>query len=227
MKKIDISIDEVEQYIEDALETESNKYELITQQFSSPRSIRLMHSFIGISTELTEFLELVQKKPFDLVNLREEAGDVFWYVAIALDELKIDLRAFLDQVNSKLTTNQTVKEKLMFHFFKKSSFTSELMLASISSGTLLDMMKKYIYYVSDDPSVPKRTLELQKIENLLVAVFVSIVKMLDLNQFKVKETLVININKLHKKRYKSGKFSSQEATVRNLEQERRALEGKE
>lgn len=226
MKNLDISVSDIQQYIKDALMTESNKYDLITQQFSSPRTIRLMHSFIGINTEFTEFFELLEKKPFDLINLREEAGDVFWYVAIALDELKIDLDVFLSKVSTELAKPKKLSQKLIVKMFKKHSFRTELIKATVPAGTLLDMMKKYTYYVSNDPKVPKRTLDLEKIENLLAQVFIHVVQMLEINEFKVKETLIINIKKLQKDRYKKGKFSEEEAVNRNLQAERATLEGK-
>ena len=47
----------------------------------------LLHGAIGVATESGELLDAIKKhifygKPLDLVNLREEIGDVMWYLAI-------------------------------------------------------------------------------------------------------------------------------------------------
>lgn len=48
----------------------------------------LVHAIIGIATEAGELLEalalsLFDDEEFDVVNLKEEVGDVMWYIAIA------------------------------------------------------------------------------------------------------------------------------------------------
>lgn len=50
----------------------------------------VLHSIIGAATEAGELIEalravVVEGKPFDEVNMREEVGDVFWYFAILAD----------------------------------------------------------------------------------------------------------------------------------------------
>jgi NTP pyrophosphatase (non-canonical NTP hydrolase) len=47
----------------------------------------IFHAALGIFTEAGEIMQAVQKsletgEPIDLVNLKEEAGDAFWYLAI-------------------------------------------------------------------------------------------------------------------------------------------------
>ena len=56
---------------------------------------RLLHAGIGIATESGEFLDALKKhvfygKDLDRVNLKEELGDLLWYIAIAMDELGTD-----------------------------------------------------------------------------------------------------------------------------------------
>jgi len=78
-------------YIEKALRTE--KYdENIKERLTSPRSIRLIHSIMGMQTESAEFTDTIKKhvfygKEIDTVNLEEELGDLMWYIAVACDEL--------------------------------------------------------------------------------------------------------------------------------------------
>lgn len=56
-------------------------------------NIRLLHAAIGIFTESGEMLDALLSQlageGLDKVNLAEEAGDVDWYKAIAIDELGI------------------------------------------------------------------------------------------------------------------------------------------
>jgi len=52
----------------------------------------LLHSAMGISTEAGELLDNVKKttfygKPLDVVNLKEELGDMFWYAALLCNYL--------------------------------------------------------------------------------------------------------------------------------------------
>ena len=54
---------------------------------------RLFHAIIGIATESTEmcdamFKVLAERKELDLVNTREEIGDMFWYMAIFYDTIR-------------------------------------------------------------------------------------------------------------------------------------------
>jgi NTP pyrophosphatase (non-canonical NTP hydrolase) len=53
---------------------------------------RLLHGAIGLVTESGELIDALKKSAFygrklDKQNLREELGDVMWYLAILLDEL--------------------------------------------------------------------------------------------------------------------------------------------
>jgi NTP pyrophosphatase (non-canonical NTP hydrolase) len=82
-----------EAYIQDAIKTESNDFLGIKERFSD-ENIRLLHSSIGLSTEAGELLDALKKhiyygKPLDKVNLKEEMGDLFWYLAIMADVLEV------------------------------------------------------------------------------------------------------------------------------------------
>ena len=75
-------------YIEDCKRTESTVFNVMDGDD------RLLHAGIGMVTEAGEFIDALKKhifygKELDRVNLAEEIGDMFWYIAIACDELKV------------------------------------------------------------------------------------------------------------------------------------------
>ena len=62
----------------------------LCEVLSRKRSIRLFHSTVGIATEMEELLKALERDELDLVNIMEETGDCFWYLALAADEFGID-----------------------------------------------------------------------------------------------------------------------------------------
>jgi NTP pyrophosphatase (non-canonical NTP hydrolase) len=78
------------EYIKAVLQTESCDYGAI--RIRTSLQIRLLHALLGINTENGELQDQLKKhlfynKPLDLTNLKEELGDLLWYVALAMDEL--------------------------------------------------------------------------------------------------------------------------------------------
>jgi NTP pyrophosphatase (non-canonical NTP hydrolase) len=56
----------------------------------------LLHGAIGVATESGEILDAIKKhlyygKPLDIPNLREEIGDVMWYLALLCRATDTDL----------------------------------------------------------------------------------------------------------------------------------------
>ncbi len=95
------------QYVKNAVRTESNNWEEIAQRASTASNIRLLHSAIGISTEAGELLDSLKKhiyygKEFDKTNFKEEIGDIFWYIAIACDELGVTIESLMERNIEKL-----------------------------------------------------------------------------------------------------------------------------
>ena len=77
-------------YDNDALRTESPPNE--AQFVRLDGSYRLIHAALGLSSEVGEFCDPIKKfvyygKPIDETNLKEELGDLLWYIAIAADAL--------------------------------------------------------------------------------------------------------------------------------------------
>lgn len=94
-------------YIKNAIKTES-----ANANFSNMD--RLLHAGIGIATESGEFLDALKKtvfygKELDKVNLKEELGDVLWYIAIAMDELGTDFETEMNRNIEKLSARYPEK----------------------------------------------------------------------------------------------------------------------
>lgn len=87
-------------YIQNALKTESIHFNVNGRE-------RLLHAGIGLATESGEFLDALKKsifygKDLDTINLKEELGDVLWYLAIAMDALGTDFETEMEKNIKKL-----------------------------------------------------------------------------------------------------------------------------
>lgn len=94
------------EYIKNAIKTESTDFETIRTRFTD-ENIRLLHAAMGLSTEAGETLDAIKKhlfygKALDKVNLKEEMGDLFWYLAIMADALEIDFANIMERNIEKL-----------------------------------------------------------------------------------------------------------------------------
>lgn len=94
-------------YIKNAIKTESIDFPAMDQRLSNDGTKRLLHAGIGLSTEAGEFLDALKKhifygKDLDRVNLAEELGDLFWYMAIVADELGFEFESVMEKNIAKL-----------------------------------------------------------------------------------------------------------------------------
>jgi len=67
-----------------------------------------LHAVIGICTEAGELLEAMYKhkwkqEEFDVVNAKEEIGDIFWYMAILFRNYKWKIKSIWNRNIEKLT----------------------------------------------------------------------------------------------------------------------------
>lgn len=90
-----------------AEKTEAKNFEAMAARLADPSLIRLLHAGVGLATEAGEFQNALKKaifygKPVDKVNLAEEVGDVMWYVALACNELDVDLESVMKTNIDKL-----------------------------------------------------------------------------------------------------------------------------
>ena len=93
------------EYIQECIKTESCDAEAIQKRLGD--AYRLLHASMGISTEAGEILDQLKKhiyygKDLDKTNLFEEAGDLFWYLAILADEIGFDFEAAMAKNIEKL-----------------------------------------------------------------------------------------------------------------------------
>lgn len=94
-------------YIQDAIRTESTNFTAMNERLNDDGLKRLLHAGIGLSTESGEFLDALKKhifygKELDKVNLAEEMGDLFWYMAIVADELGFEFEEVMERNITKL-----------------------------------------------------------------------------------------------------------------------------
>lgn len=102
----------MDNFIEEALRTESSLNPL--SETYEEKSARLLHAAIGLVTESGEFIDALKKflfygRPLDLVNLKEELGDILWYIAIAMSALDTTFEDEMDRVIRKLKTRYPEK----------------------------------------------------------------------------------------------------------------------
>lgn len=75
---------------------------------------RLVHGFMGLATEVGEMggpikAGAIYGKPLDAENLREELGDLLWYVALVANALEADLDLVAEANIAKLRTRYPEK----------------------------------------------------------------------------------------------------------------------
>lgn len=99
------------EYVQAVLKTESNDFEQIklrlTWDNTNHFTLRLLHAALGASTEANELIDVVKKaifygKDIDWTNVKEELGDMLWYIAIACDVAGISIEDIMKQNIAKL-----------------------------------------------------------------------------------------------------------------------------
>lgn len=86
-------------FIKDAIRTESPNY--------FQQDPRIVHASMGLVTESAELMDAIKRATFygkdlDVTNIKEEAGDILWYLAILFDALGTDFQTEQDRVIAKL-----------------------------------------------------------------------------------------------------------------------------
>lgn len=74
----------------------------------TPQDAHRLHMAVGVSGEAGELLDAIKKaaiyrKPLDVANVREEAGDILFYLTGLLDSLDIDIDSVIAENVGKLS----------------------------------------------------------------------------------------------------------------------------
>lgn len=80
---------------------------LIHTRLQNLNTVKLLHGVMGIVTESGELMDALKKhliygKPLDLVNIQEECGDLFWYIALIAHTVGFSFESTFDQNVEKL-----------------------------------------------------------------------------------------------------------------------------
>ena len=186
------------EYTQQAVMTESVTSTLHQEVLDRGLNDRVLHSIIGVDTELDE---IVFNPDYDKVNLLEEFGDTMWYVAIFADAIN-----FTGVVNSIINSDPSI-------FFNSAREATTAHVASVS--LLVDHSKRVMFYGSKfDEDLCKSAFE-----NIVMSIYYQTSIVYDTDIFTVLEA---NINKL-KTRYPD-KFDKSKAEHRNTDNERVQLE---
>ncbi len=98
-----------ETYLEESLKVDRPTYDDIAERLQDRGRLRLLHAQIGLSGEVGELADAIKKhvmygKELDITNLKEECGDVLWYMAILLDEIGSSFGEVMAINDAKLKT---------------------------------------------------------------------------------------------------------------------------
>lgn len=155
----------------------------------------ILHATMGILTEIEELLDNHMYESSDEINRSEEVADAWWYVAIIG-------RMYNLSIPSSVNSSMDEPMEIILNVIKRSL-------------KMLDYLKKKLFYnkeIIDDLVVQNTT----EIISLLLTYS-------SLYNIDVEKIWDINIEKL-RARY-GDKFSSDRAINRDLENERKILEG--
>jgi len=93
-------------YVEEALRSENKDFQSLISRVDV-RSIRLLHGAMGLDTESGEIMDSMKRhiiygSDLNVVNIREELGDIMWYVALICDELGLTIEQICEDNIAKL-----------------------------------------------------------------------------------------------------------------------------
>lgn len=96
----------VEIYQQECEKTESNSADNAIRASSC---VRKMHAISGLVTESAEMMDNLKKhiyygKEIDILNLKEEIGDVLWYIALLCNDLNVNMIDMMKANIQKLKT---------------------------------------------------------------------------------------------------------------------------
>lgn len=162
--------------------------------------LNLSHMILGIFSEQEEFLKAIVDD--DMVNAREEQADQAWYIANYCTKRNLDLQEICEP-----------DENFNIEFPELEDWEREVSMFDVYSSKLADYVKKFIAYGKPIDEVKER----KAIKALMVSLTI------EDTGFDFEVDLAKNIAKLEE-RFPSG-YSDEKALNRNLDAERKILEG--
>lgn len=93
-------------YVQEALRSENKDFQALINRVDV-RSIRLLHGAMGLDTESGEIMDSMKRhiiygSDLNVMNIREELGDIMWYVALICDELGLTIEQICEDNIAKL-----------------------------------------------------------------------------------------------------------------------------
>lgn len=90
-----------------ALTKDRDYTDLVNRLQSNHGQVRLLHAVLGLAGEVGETADAIKKsvfynKPLDIENIKEEAGDILWYMALLLDEIGSSFEEVMQMNHDKL-----------------------------------------------------------------------------------------------------------------------------
>lgn len=191
------------EYVIGALRTESAQCPLGNDTVSLGLTNRIAHAVIGLNTEVSEIVEAYTKNDYfhiDYVNVAEELGDMYWYLAILFDEFEADA------TNIELPTDEISMGELP-------------LVLSVMVGDMLDKVKKTMFY--------GKKYDVLQLNSDMLDLYMTLYKCVNglkryLSNVTVEKIWSINLHKLMV-RYPD-KFEFDNADIRDLQKERIILE---
>jgi NTP pyrophosphatase (non-canonical NTP hydrolase) len=166
---------------------------LSTEFHSDKKMENILHAAIGLATEIDELLDNYENE-MDPINLLEEVGDIYWYLAI-----------FYREYPGSEKINQ---------FLEKKSPEKIVMDILKSILKIQDMIKKKLFY--------NKNIDSESLIGLVISINSNLSIYLEKYNLNIEDVWCKNINKL-KARY-GDKFSSEKAINRDLVKEKNILE---
>lgn len=167
------------------------------------------HMVLGMITEVGEIGDIFKRKlayknEIDKINLKEEVGDLCWYIANFCNintEIKFEFSESELKDEENFFENETSLTR---------SISSVIILSEIIQDCTGFMMFGNSYFIGDD------------CEKLVKGMMLFLRHLCELNEIDILECMQLNIEKLEKRF--PDKFSEENALNRNLEEERKILE---
>jgi NTP pyrophosphatase (non-canonical NTP hydrolase) len=94
-------------YLKWALTKDRTYTDLATRLEDNHGQLRLIHAVMGLSGEVGEVTDSIKKtilynKPLDKENVKEEAGDILWYMSLLLNEVGSSFEEVMQMNHDKL-----------------------------------------------------------------------------------------------------------------------------